>query len=67
MTLFIFTGCGIYDRTKIYFECIDNRVYATVYSANLVSADENIRKPQFLKRSNELLIMDDGSTVKCEK
>lgn len=61
----MFSGCGIYDKTKIVFTCVDNVLYATVYQAQFTSKGENIVSDENRVRINEL-ISEKGITIFCQ-
>lgn len=51
-SILLLSGCGIYDRQTIKFECDKkDNIVVYVYKAQLVSADENITQAKFLVRT----------------
>lgn len=65
-SILLLSGCGIYDRQTIKFECDKKgNVVAYVYKAKLVSADENITQAKFL--IHQSILSDDNFEVTCKR
>lgn len=65
-SILLLSGCGIYDRQTIKFECDKkDNIVVYVYKAKLVSADENITQAKFL--IHQSILSDDNFEVTCKR
>ena len=65
-SILLLSGCGIYDRQIIKFECDKkDNIVVYVYKAKLVSADENITQAKFL--IHQSILSDDNFEVTCKR
>ena len=59
------SGCGVYDKKTITFECIDGKIYYNMYKKSLVNKDTDIKQEENKVISKALLITE-GIKVTCE-
>lgn len=59
------SGCEVYDKKTITFECIDGEIYYNMYKRSLVNKDTDIKREENKVISKALLITE-GIKVTCE-
>ena len=65
-SILLLSGCGIYDRQTIKFECDKkDNIIVYVYKAKMVSADENITQSKFL--IHQSILDSDDFEVTCKR